>query len=155
VVELLGPRPADRVWDLYGGAGLFAAALAPHVSGTGRLTVVEADPLAVAAARENLRDLTTVTVVHSDVRRALANPRWRSVDVAVLDPPRSGAGAGVVASITARGPRAVAYVACDPAALARDLRAFRSHGYEIAYLRAYDLFPHTSHLESVALLTQP
>jgi tRNA/tmRNA/rRNA uracil-C5-methylase (TrmA/RlmC/RlmD family) len=46
-------------------------------------------------------------------------------------------------------------VACDPAALARDLRAFRSRGYEIAQLRAYDLFPHTSHVESVALLTQP
>jgi len=153
VVELLAPRPGDRIWDLYGGAGLFAAALAPHADATGRITVVEGDAAAAAAARENLRDVTTVTIVHSEVARALANPRWRSVDLVVLDPPRTGAGAAVVEAICARGPRAVTYVACDPAALARDVRTFRSHGYELAVLRAYDLFPHTHHVECVALLT--
>jgi tRNA/tmRNA/rRNA uracil-C5-methylase (TrmA/RlmC/RlmD family) len=75
------------------------------------------------------------------------------VDLVVLDPPRTGAGAAVVEAICARGPRAVTYVACDPAALARDVRTFRSHGYELAVLRAYDLFPHTHHVECVALLT--
>ncbi|HEX5995769.1 MAG TPA: TRAM domain-containing protein [Jiangellales bacterium] len=177
VVELLAPRPGDRIWDLYGGVGLFAAALAPHAdpagdiegasqrseeriergagpSGSaGRITVVEGDAAAVAAARECLRDLTTVTVVHSDVAKALRNARWRAVDLVVLDPPRSGAGPEVVAAVAARGPRAVAYVACDPAALARDIRTFRSFGYELTALRAYDLFPHTHHLEAVALLT--
>jgi tRNA/tmRNA/rRNA uracil-C5-methylase (TrmA/RlmC/RlmD family) len=153
VVELLEPRPGDRIWDLYGGAGLFAAALAPYADATGRLTVVEADAMAAAAARENLRDLTTVTVVESDVARALRNPRWRAVDLVVLDPPRSGAGREVVTAVAARGPRAVAYVACDPAALARDLRSFRAQGYELRVLRAYDLFPHTHHVECVALLT--
>jgi tRNA/tmRNA/rRNA uracil-C5-methylase (TrmA/RlmC/RlmD family) len=153
VVESLAPRPGDRIWDLYGGAGLFAAALAPHASGTGRLTVVEGDAAAVAAARANLRDLTTVTVVHSDVARALKNPRWRSVDLVVLDPPRAGAGAAVIAAIAARQPRAIAYVACDPAALARDVRAAGAHGYRLSALRAYDLFPHTHHVECVAVLT--
>jgi tRNA/tmRNA/rRNA uracil-C5-methylase (TrmA/RlmC/RlmD family) len=152
VVDLLQPRAGDRIWDLYGGAGLFAAALAPHAEGSGRITVVEGDPAAAAAARANLRDLTTITVVHADVARALANPRWRSVDLVVLDPPRSGAGAAVVAAVTARTPRAVAYVACDPAALARDVQTFRSHGYDLAQLRAYDLFPNTHHVECVALL---
>jgi tRNA/tmRNA/rRNA uracil-C5-methylase (TrmA/RlmC/RlmD family) len=152
VVELLQPRPGDRIWDLYGGAGLFAAALAPHADATGRITVVEGDPAAVAAARDCLRDLTTVTVVHSDVARALRNPRWRAVDLVVLDPPRTGAGSAVMAGIAARAPRTVAYVACDPAALARDVATFRSHGYELAELRAYDLFPHTHHVECVALL---
>jgi len=153
VVELLAPRPGDRIWDLYGGVGLFAAALAPHADATGRITVVEGDAAAAAAARECLRDLTTVTVVHADVAKALRNARWRAVDLVVLDPPRSGAGPQVVAAVAARGPRAVAYVACDPAALARDIRTFRSFGYELTVLRAYDLFPHTHHLEAVALLT--
>jgi tRNA/tmRNA/rRNA uracil-C5-methylase (TrmA/RlmC/RlmD family) len=153
VVELLAPRPGERAWDLYGGAGLFAAALAPHLDGTGRLTVVESDQAAVRAARSCLADLTTVTIVESDVERAVANPRWRSVDLVVLDPPRSGAGAAVVGAIVARQPRAVAYVACDPAALARDVRSFRDAGWRLAVLRAFDLFPQTHHVECVALLT--
>jgi tRNA/tmRNA/rRNA uracil-C5-methylase (TrmA/RlmC/RlmD family) len=155
VVELLAPRPAERAWDLYGGVGLFAAALAPHLDATGRLTVVEADPKAAAAATRNLRDLTTVTVLRSDVERALANPRWRSVDLVVLDPPRTGAGRGVVEAIMARTPRAVAYVACDPAALARDVRTFRDAGWRLTALRGFDLFPMTHHVECVARLEPP
>lgn len=153
VVQVLAPRPGERAWDLYGGAGLFAAALAPHLDGSGRLTVVESDPAAVRAAKANLADLTTVTVVASDVERALGNPRWRSVDLVVLAPPRSGAGPAVVGAIVARRPRAVAYVACDPAALARDVRAFRAAAWRLADLRAFDLFPQTHHVECVALLT--
>jgi tRNA/tmRNA/rRNA uracil-C5-methylase (TrmA/RlmC/RlmD family) len=195
VVQLLAPRPGDRIWDLYGGAGLFAAALAAEVGAEGRVTVVEGDPAAVAAARENLRDLGSVTIVSSDVARALrgtggfvdrsgsaarrpgparadaprpgapgtGEPRTGAaaggegelggVDLVVLDPPRSGAGREVVALVAGRGPRAIAYVACDPAALARDVRTLRSCGYELTALRAFDLFPHTHHLETVALLT--
>jgi tRNA/tmRNA/rRNA uracil-C5-methylase (TrmA/RlmC/RlmD family) len=153
VVELLQPRPSERAWDLYGGAGLFAAALAPHLDATGRITVVESDPKAAGAAQRCLRDLTTVTVLRSAVERALANPRWRSVDLVVLDPPRSGAGRGVVEAIVARRPRAVAYVACDPAAFARDVRTFRGAGWDLRALRVFDLFPMTHHVECVALLT--
>jgi len=153
VVELLQPRPGERAWDLYGGAGLFAAALAPPLTGTGRITVVESDPKAAGAAQRLLRDLTTVTVLTSDVERALRNPRWRSVDLVVLDPPRAGAGPAVVEQIAVRSPRAVAYVACDPAALARDLASFRQFGLQLAVLQAFDLFPHTHHVECVALLT--
>jgi len=154
VVELLQPRPGERAWDLYGGAGLFAAALAPPLTGTGRITVVESDPKAAGAAQRLLRDLTTVTVLASDVERALRNPRWRSVDLVVLDPPRAGAGPAVVKQIATRSPRAVAYVACDPAALARDLASFRQFGLQLAVLQAFDLFPMTHHVECVALLVR-
>ena len=154
VVELLRPRPGERAWDLYGGAGLFAAALAPPMTGTGRITVVESDPKAAGAAQRLLRDLTTVTVLASDVERALRNPRWRAVDLVVLDPPRAGAGPAVAELIADRSPRAVAYVACDPAALARDLATFRQHGLQLAVLQAFDLFPHTHHVECVALLVR-
>ncbi len=74
------------------------------------------------------------------------------VDLVVLDPPRSGAGAAVVRSVVAARPRAVAYVACDPAALARDVATFRQEGWRLAELRGYDCFPMTHHVECVALL---
>jgi tRNA/tmRNA/rRNA uracil-C5-methylase (TrmA/RlmC/RlmD family) len=70
----------------------------------------------------------------------------------VLDPPRSGAGRAVVDRVARLGPRGVAYVACDPAALARDLAYFGERGYRLESLRAFDLFPHTHHVECVAVL---
>jgi tRNA/tmRNA/rRNA uracil-C5-methylase (TrmA/RlmC/RlmD family) len=73
-------------------------------------------------------------------------------DLVVLDPPRTGARREVVAAVAGLAPRAVAYVACDPAALARDVAFFADHGYELRSLRAFDLFPMTHHVECVALL---
>jgi tRNA/tmRNA/rRNA uracil-C5-methylase (TrmA/RlmC/RlmD family) len=84
VVDLLRPEPRERAWDLYAGAGLFTAALAPLVH---RITAVESDRRGVAAALRSLADLDNVRVVAGDVRRVLANPRWRGVDLVVLDPP--------------------------------------------------------------------
>jgi tRNA/tmRNA/rRNA uracil-C5-methylase (TrmA/RlmC/RlmD family) len=151
VLSMLRPAAGERAWDLYGGAGVFAAALAPHC---GPVTVVEADPRAVASGRRALRDLPNVTFARGDVARVLAaNPRWRSVDLVVLDPPRSGAGRPVVAAVAARRPRAVAYVACDPAAFARDVRTFAELGYVLTGLRAFDSFPMTQHFETIGLLT--
>jgi tRNA/tmRNA/rRNA uracil-C5-methylase (TrmA/RlmC/RlmD family) len=72
----------------------------------------------------------------------------------VLDPPRTGAGKEVTERIAGLGPRAVSYVACDPAALARDVATFAAHGYRLAGLRALDLFPMTHHVECVALLVR-
>ncbi|MGC5029721.1 class I SAM-dependent RNA methyltransferase [Micromonospora sp. DT229] len=153
VLELTGPGPGERVWDLYGGAGLFAAALADRVGETGRVTLVEAAGDGVGAARENLKDLAQVEVVAARVETALARRRITApVDVVVLDPPRTGAGARVVRDLVAAGPRAVAYVACDPAAFARDVRVFTDLGWELSALRGYDLFPMTQHVELVGLL---
>jgi tRNA/tmRNA/rRNA uracil-C5-methylase (TrmA/RlmC/RlmD family) len=76
-------------------------------------------------------------------------------DLVVLDPPREGAKREVVEQIVARTPRAVAYIACDPAALARDVATFAGHGYRLERLRAFDLFPMTHHVECVALLSMP
>jgi tRNA/tmRNA/rRNA uracil-C5-methylase (TrmA/RlmC/RlmD family) len=151
VLELLRPVPGETSWDLYGGAGLFAAALAERTGA--RTTVVESSPAGVAAARANLADLPGVEVVAAKVdvalnRRRIAGP----VDLVVLDPPRTGAGAAVVERITAAGPRAVGYVACDPAALARDVRTFAARGWRLAALQAFDCFPMTQHVECVALL---
>ncbi|WP_213450917.1 class I SAM-dependent RNA methyltransferase [Rhizomonospora bruguierae] len=155
VLDLLAPLPGETAWDLYGGAGLFAAAVAAPLGPTGRVTLVESAPAGVAAARANLADLP-VEIVHARVETALARRRLAGpVDLVVLDPPRSGAGARVVRAIAAARPRAVAYVACDPAALARDVRTFRDEGWRLAALRGYDCFPMTQHLEAVALLVPP
>jgi len=154
VVDLLAPRAGERAWDLYAGAGVFAAALAPLVD---RVTAVEADQRGLAAARRSLADLPNVHLVAGDVRRVLADRaagsalRW--VDVVVLDPPRSGAGRDVVEEIAARRPRAVAYVACDPAAFARDVASFAELGYRLTRVRAFDAFPMTHHVECVGLFS--
>lgn len=153
VLELLEPRAGESAWDLYGGSGLFAAALAGRVGPTGRVTLVEVAEQGVAAARENLRDLDRVEVVAARVETALTRRRITGpVDVVVLDPPRSGAGSRVVRDLVAAGPRAVAYVACDPAAFARDVRTFNELGWRLAELRGFDLFPMTQHVELVGLL---
>jgi tRNA/tmRNA/rRNA uracil-C5-methylase (TrmA/RlmC/RlmD family) len=153
-LELVDPRPGERAWDLYGGAGLFAAALAERVGPDGRVTLVESAPDGVAAARDNLADLPWVEVVAAKVETALSRRRVAGpVDVVVLDPPRTGAGAKVVEALTRSGARAVGYVACDPASFARDVRTFREHGWRLAELRGYDCFPMTHHLECVGLFT--
>ena len=156
VLDLLAPRYGESAWDLYGGAGLFAAALATKLGPDAPITLVESARPAVAAARANLTDLTGLRVVPSTVETALRRRRvGGAVDLVVLDPPRTGAGAAVTKAIMAAGPRAVAYVACDPAAFARDVRTFRDGGWHLATLRAFDLFPMTHHVECVGLLVPP
>jgi tRNA/tmRNA/rRNA uracil-C5-methylase (TrmA/RlmC/RlmD family) len=72
----------------------------------------------------------------------------------VLDPPRAGAGAKVVGLLVDLAPQQIVYVACDPVALARDLKALLAGGYEIASMRAFDLFAHTHHVETVVSLVR-
>jgi tRNA/tmRNA/rRNA uracil-C5-methylase (TrmA/RlmC/RlmD family) len=153
VMEGLQPQPGDTALDLYGGVGLFAARLADAVGPTGRVTLVESDRVAVADARHNLAGLAAVRVERGRVDHVLRRLRTGRADLVVLDPPRSGAGRAVV-DLVARQvrPRRVAYVACDPAALARDLTWFAERGYRLTGLRAFDIFPMTHHVECVALL---
>lgn len=147
--------PAAAHLDLYGGVGLFSATLARL--GGRRITTVESSPRATRHAAENLSDLG-VRAVTARVDRFLraGDPGLQGVagGTVVLDPPRSGAGRVVVEDVAALEPAAIAYVACDPVALARDLDTFRGIGYEPRRLRAFDLFPHSHHLETVALLTR-
>ena len=134
--------------DLYAGVGLFAGALAPSVA---RVLAVEGDRAAAEDARRNLYDLRNTRVLRANVDRRLFTRNLKA-DVVVLDPPRAGAGKDVSLAVAALRPRAIAYVACDPAALARDLATFAGAGYRLASLRAFDLFPMTMHVECVALL---
>ncbi len=153
VLSGLNPQAGDHALDLYAGVGLFAGALAMEVGTAGAVTAVESSAAAVADAVVNLTDLAQARVLRGDVAHLLATPaRFGAIDLVVLDPPRSGAGAAVVQRIAALGARAVAYVACDPAALARDLATFATYGFELSDLRAFDLFPQTHHVECVAIV---
>jgi tRNA/tmRNA/rRNA uracil-C5-methylase (TrmA/RlmC/RlmD family) len=113
---------------------------------------VESEVTAVKDARRNLHDLPQVRIVAGRVEEVLAASDVEPLDVVVLDPPRTGAKADVVGQIVARRPSRVVYVACDPAALARDVATFRTLGYLLTDLRAFDLFPMTAHVECVALI---
>lgn len=147
-----GVRTGDRVVDLYAGVGLFTAFLATEAGTTGSVVWVEADRGAAADARQNLADLPTVEIVPLRTEQALrTSALGERADVVVLDPPRTGA-KQAVPGIAALGARTIVYVACDPAALARDLATFAEHGYAMQSLRAFALFPMTHHVECVAVL---
>ena len=149
VLEALQPRAGETALDLYAGVGLFSAFLADAVGAAGRVVAVEGDPSAAALLGTNIPGVEAHT---GDVGAVLSELPPEPVDLVVLDPPRAGAKRAVVEQVVARTPRAVAYVACDPAALARDLAVFAEHGYALRTLRAFDLFPMTHHVECVALL---
>ncbi len=177
VLAMLEPRQGETALDLYAGVGLFAAALATEVGPSGRVVAIESDATAVASAAGNLAAYRSVVMVRARVDDAFGVPRpSRSgpaprraqrqrklrrhpllperADLVVLDPPRTGAGRAVAAQVAALGPRAIAYVACDPAALARDTAYLRDGGYALRELRAFDAFPMTHHLECIALFEQ-
>jgi tRNA/tmRNA/rRNA uracil-C5-methylase (TrmA/RlmC/RlmD family) len=149
----LEPRPGERVADLYAGVGLFSAPLADRVGAAGAVLAVEADEIAVGDAARNLAHLPQVEPVVGRVEPALRDGRLGDrCDLVVLDPPRAGAKRPVVEAVAALSPRAVAYVACDPGALGRDVAIFTEHGYRLISMRAFDLFPMTHHVECVAIL---
>lgn len=154
VLAALEPKPGETALDLYCGAGLFAGALGEAVGAEGRVLGVEGQAEAVRDAQHNLRDLEHVKVNRGDVASVLREWSDMRADVAVLDPPRAGAGTGVVESLTALRPRRVAYVSCDPATLARDIAAFAKGGYRLEDLRAFDAFPMTHHVECLAVLVR-
>jgi len=118
---------------------------------SGTIDLVEGSKIATTDAQRNFSEDSRIKVHLGDVEKIL--PRFSIADVIVLDPPREGAGKSVVESMIALSPRAIVYIACDPAALARDTGYLESAGYLLTEIRAFDLFPMTQHIESVALFT--
>lgn len=142
-----------RAWDLYGGAGVFAAVLGDAVGPSGRVLSVDTSRGSTRAARAALADLTQVQIVTDSVRRVLATQRERA-DVAVLDPPRAGAGREVIDLLTAAEVPRVVHIGCEAASFARDIGIYRAHGYTVENINVFDAFPLTHHAECVALLTR-
>ncbi|MEV1063052.1 TRAM domain-containing protein [Streptomyces sp. NPDC050263] len=152
VMQGLLPRKGDMALDLYCGVGLFAGALADRLGEKGAVLGIESGKRAVEDARHNLADFDRVRIEQGKVDVVLPRTGITEVDLIVLDPPRAGAGKKTVEHMASLGARKIAYVACDPAALARDLGYFRAGGYRVRSLRAFDLFPMTHHVECVAIL---
>ena len=152
-------KTADNL-DLYGGVGLFAGTIAAKFGVDSVITTVEAFKTATEDAKLNLADLPNVRAILAPTERFLdervsshvKNGSPETNATVILDPPRAGAGAKVVGQVLALKPKHIVYVACDPIALARDLKPLTEGGYELSSLRAFDLFPHTHHVEAVASL---
>ncbi|SPM27680.1 tRNA/tmRNA/rRNA uracil-C5-methylase, TrmA/RlmC/RlmD family, partial [Mycobacterium terramassiliense] len=153
VVDWAQPGAGATVWDLYGGAGVFAAALGDAVGSSGRVVTVDTSRSATRAARAALADLPQVDVVTDSVRRALTAQRDAAA-VAVLDPPRAGAGREIIDLLAAAGVPRVVHIGCEAASFARDIGLYRANGYAVEKIKVFDAFPLTHHTESVALLTR-
>ncbi|MDQ0380219.1 class I SAM-dependent RNA methyltransferase [Amycolatopsis thermophila] len=154
VVREWAAAPAGALaWDLYAGVGLFASVLAGQVGPSGQVVAVESGHRAVSDGERNLADLPQVSWRAGRTEEVLPSLPGQP-EVVVLDPPRSGAGRAVAGALAAASPARVVYVACDPAALARDVAFFGEAGYRLERLRAFDAFPMTHHVECIALLTR-
>jgi|ERR1044071_6930422 23S rRNA (uracil1939-C5)-methyltransferase len=159
--ELLAPlitaaingAQGETAIDLYCGAGLFTLPLAQRFT---RVVGVEASAAAISYARRNLEDahLDNATLEIARVADWLTenSDAHATVDFLLLDPPRAGAEDGALNGILALRPRHISYVSCDPATLARDLKALAAGGYRLDSIVAFDMFPQTHHVETVAHL---
>ena len=148
VTEALAPTADDTLLDGYAGGGLFGLSVGRQVR---RVVAVESDPLALHDLEHNAAQADTDhRIVRDPFEEAQIGGRW---DIAVVDPPRTGLEAAGVAAVTRGRPRAIAYVSCDPASLARDTRALQAGGYRLEWAVPVDMFPQTFHIETVAKFT--
>lgn len=151
VLRCLLPGEGERVWDLYGGAGLFSRPLARAVGTSGALVSVEGSDRANRDAVGNVADLPQARAVKADVadfvRKENTDP-----DRVVVDPPRAGVGEQTMRALVSRVKSTIVYVSCEPSTLARDLVVAEEAGWRVSDIEAFDLFPHTHHMETVALL---
>jgi 23S rRNA (uracil1939-C5)-methyltransferase len=151
VLELLSPQPSDLALDLYCGLGNFTLPLAQRVAS---VTGVEGDAALVDRARENAdrNRIANARFLAADLASAQAGAGWAGPhDLVLLDPPRAGA-REVLQAIAASRPRRIAYVSCHAGTLARDAGILvKEHGFRLAVAGIMDMFPHTAHVESIAL----
>jgi tRNA/tmRNA/rRNA uracil-C5-methylase (TrmA/RlmC/RlmD family) len=153
VARVLAQVPDGAVTDLYAGVGLFAVCLAAR--GKTQIAAVEGD-------RASARDLESnaapygpaVHVQHLSVEAYLQRRGLQRPDTLLLDPPRTGISQEAMSGILALKAPRVVYLSCDPATLARDVKRFSEVGYHLDHIEAFDLFPNTAHVETLAVLTR-
>ena len=168
MLTMLRPQEGECTLDLYAGAGLFTAALADAVGATGTVVSIEGSPVTHKDARSNFAPDgcsrtdnsadTRIEVIRGDVARHLVDLKTAlefgeipAIDAVVLDPSREGANRTTLERLDALDPKRILYVACDPASLGRDTGILRELGWDMVQLRAFDMYPNTHHVESVAL----
>ncbi len=150
-VEWLDVQPGERVLDLFCGLGNFTLPLARK---GGQVVGVEGDDAMVVRGRENARlnDLSNVEFHGADLHGDFTGQSWakEGFDKILIDPPRSGA-EEICKYLTAFGANRIVYVSCNPATLARDAGVMVRNGYRLVQAGVMDMFPHTTHVESIAL----
>lgn len=168
MLTMLRPQEGECTLDLYAGAGLFTAALADAVGATGTVVSIEGSPVTHKDARSNFAPdgcsrtensaNTRIEVIRGDVARHLVDLKTAlefgeipAIDAVVLDPSREGANRTTLERLDALDPKRILYVACDPASLGRDTGILRELGWDMVQLRAFDMYPNTHHVETVAL----
>lgn len=151
--DLLGFDSEKQNLDLYSGVGLFSATLSNSYPGA-KFLAVESAKQAIEDGERSTQDLPNLKFHRADVLKFLRSQSAGSFDTIVLDPPRSGAANKVVEQLIRLQPRNLIYVACDPVALARDLRTLGEAGYSLKAIKAFDIFPHTHHFETVVALSR-
>jgi 23S rRNA (uracil1939-C5)-methyltransferase len=154
VLASLPISPATTVLDVYCGAGLFSAFLAPHA---GRVIGIESSPSACEDFTVNLDEFENVELYEGaaeDILPALVG-RIANSPYAVVDPPRAGMEVRALDALQALGPERIAYISCDPSTLARDARRLIEGGYRLVQVTPFDLFPQTYHIESISLFEKP
>ncbi len=149
VREYLSPKGHETLLDLYCGVGLFGLSLAEEV---GLVIGIDASESAMEDAAYNAEDfgLDNVALHEGPVEEVLP-VLWEPAELAVLDPPRSGAGREVLAQLPRLHVRRVVYVSCDVATMARDARFLQELGYRLREVQPVDMFPQTYHIETVSL----
>ena len=151
-IAMLEPMRSEVALDGYSGVGLFSAFLAQRAA---RVIAIESQPSAVMDARANatLNNQTNITALEGTLERLLGQLYYRRerIDVALVDPPRAGCHPKAIQALQSLAPRTIAYVSCDPSTLARDLRLLSADAYRLVDVRPIDLFPHTPHIESIAV----
>ena len=151
VGAVLAQVPDGQVIDLYAGVGLFALALA--ATGRDGVTAVEGDRVSAADLAANARKCgESVRVELQSVESYLAARTGEAAPTLIVDPPRTGLSRQALSRVLAHGARRIVYVSCDIATLARDVRQAVDGGYTLIHLEAFDLFPNTAHVETLAVL---
>lgn len=146
VTRYLAPRATDVLLDAFGGVGTFGLSLASQVA---RVIEIEEVKEAVNDAKANAVELSNVEFYRGKVEQVLPMLKTK-IDLVIADPPRAGIDPVALDAIVAQAPRAIAYVSCDPATLARDARRLVEGGYHLREVQPVDLFPQTYHIESVS-----
>lgn len=148
-------KPYETLLDLYCGTGTIGLSMAKQVK---RLIGVEIIPEAIQDARKNaiLNNINNAEFICSDASSAVGQLEIRGIkpDCVIVDPPRKGCDSGLIKTIVRMLPQRVVYVSCDPATLARDVRIFEELGYKLKKAIPVDMFPKTTHVECVVLLTK-